>query len=228
MRRKNTIFALPLAMIFFIFLLILLLVLSILISSVFRALGFSPLTTITIFFFSLFGSAVNIPIYSKKIRKTVEKTPSAFLDSFLYPERVNEYRVKETIIAVNLGGAIIPLIISIYLVYSHPYLWLQFLIGIFIVSSASYRFSRVVPMIGISLPIFIPPILAALIAIILPGSPNTVLAFVSGVCGVLIGADLLNLDKICELRSRTMSIGGAGTFDGIFLTGIVAVLIAAI
>ncbi len=222
------ILAFPLAMIFFVFLLILLLLLSVLVSSVFRALGFSPLTTIAIFFLSLFGSTVNIPIYSKKVRKPVNTIPSTFLESFLYPERKNEYKITETNIAVNLGGAIIPLIISIYLVYSYPQLWWQFLTGIFIVSSVSYRFSRVIPRIGISVPLFIPPILAAVIAIILPGQPNTVLAFVSGVCGVLIGADLLNLDKLSKLQSKTMSIGGAGTFDGIFLTGIAAVLIAAL
>lgn len=226
------ILAFPLAMIFFLFLLILLLILSVLISSVFRALGFSPLTTIAIFFLSLFGSTINIPIYSKKVRQRIETTPSTILENLLYPEKGRkkeyEYRMVKTSIAINLGGAVIPLVISIYLVYVHPQLLLQFLIGIFIVSSASYRFSRIVPGVGISVPIFIPPILAALVAIVLPGEPNTVLAFVSGVCGVLIGADLLNLHKLSKLQTRMMSLGGAGTFDGIFLTGIVAVLIAAI
>jgi uncharacterized membrane protein len=52
------------------------------------------------------------------------------------------------------------------------------------------------------------------------------IAFVSGVMGTLIGADLLNLDHIAGLGAPVASIGGAGTFDGIFLTGIVAVLLA--
>ena len=44
--------------------------------------------------------------------------------------------------------------------------------------------------------------------------------------GTLIGADLLNLDKISGLGAPVASIGGAGTFDGIFLIGIMAVLLA--
>ena len=40
------------------------------------------------------------------------------------------------------------------------------------------------------------------------------------------GADLLNLDKIQGLGAPIASIGGAGTFDGVFLTGILAALLA--
>jgi hypothetical protein len=37
---------------------------------------------------------------------------------------------------------------------------------------------------------------------------------------------LLNLGKIQGLGAPVASIGGAGKFDGIFLTGIIAVLLA--
>ena len=73
---------------------------------------------------------------------------------------------------------------------------------------------------------FIPPIAAAVSALILsPAHPLTI-AYVSGVLGTLIGADLLNLRKIPKLGAPVASIGGAGTFDGVFLTGIIAVLLA--
>ncbi|MGD0979199.1 MAG: DUF1614 domain-containing protein [Candidatus Bathyarchaeia archaeon] len=52
------------------------------------------------------------------------------------------------------------------------------------------------------------------------------IAYVSGVLGTLIGADLSNLNRIPKLGAPVASIGGAGTFDGIFLTGIIAVLLA--
>ena len=52
------------------------------------------------------------------------------------------------------------------------------------------------------------------------------LAYISGTLGVLIGADLLRLGDIRKLGAPFASIGGAGTFDGIFITGIVAVLLA--
>jgi uncharacterized membrane protein len=54
------------------------------------------------------------------------------------------------------------------------------------------------------------------------------LAYVSGSLGTLIGADLLNLPSLRSLGAPVASIGGAGTFDGIFLTGIIAVLLASL
>ena len=44
--------------------------------------------------------------------------------------------------------------------------------------------------------------------------------------GTLIGADLTNLHRISGLGAQVASIGGAGTFDGIFLSGILAVILA--
>ena len=73
---------------------------------------------------------------------------------------------------------------------------------------------------------FGPPIIAALCGYLLGGHHADAVAYVSGVLGTLIGADLLNLSKIKGLGAPVASIGGAGTFDGIFLTGIVAVLLA--
>jgi uncharacterized membrane protein len=54
------------------------------------------------------------------------------------------------------------------------------------------------------------------------------LAYIAGGLGTLIGADLTNLDKVRGLGAPVASIGGAGTFDGIFLTGILAVLLASL
>jgi putative Mg2+ transporter-C (MgtC) family protein len=49
--------------------------------------------------------------------------------------------------------------------------------------------------------------------------------WITSAIGTLIGADLLNLRKIRGLGAPVASIGGAGTFDGIFLAGIIAVLL---
>ena len=50
--------------------------------------------------------------------------------------------------------------------------------------------------------------------------------FVAGVLGPLIGADLLHLRDIEKITTGIASIGGAGTFDGIVLSGIVAAYLA--
>jgi uncharacterized membrane protein len=75
---------------------------------------------------------------------------------------------------------------------------------------------------------FVPPLSAAATALILSRREAPALAYVGGSIGCLIGADLLNLGKIQGLGAPVASIGGAGTFDGIFLTGVLAVLLASI
>jgi uncharacterized membrane protein len=71
-------------------------------------------------------------------------------------------------------------------------------------------------------------VVAALSALAISEPVAPALAYVSGVLGTLIGADLLNLPRIRRLGAPVASIGGAGTFDGIFLSGLLAVLIASV
>jgi uncharacterized membrane protein len=94
-----------------------------------------------------------------------------------------------------------------------------------------HRTARPVPGLGIATPMFIPPMVAALAAWVLAGLFDggqyvSTIAYVSGVMGTLVGADLMNLSELGDLGAPVASIGGAGTFDGVFLTGIVAVLLA--
>jgi uncharacterized membrane protein len=80
--------------------------------------------------------------------------------------------------------------------------------------------------IGIGMPIFIAPLTAAIVALLINSEQSAPLAYICGTLGVLIGADLLRLGNIRRMGVPIAAIGGAGTFDGIFLTGIVAVLLA--
>ena len=138
-----------------------------------------------------------------------------------------EYGENVTTVAVNVGGALIPTAVCIYLlIKSAPSMIFLSLIGVLAVALLTHLVARPVKGVGITTPFFIPPIAAAVAAIILsPAHPITI-AYVSGVLGTLIGADLWNLQKVPELGASVASIGGAGTFDGVFLTGIIAVLLA--
>jgi hypothetical protein len=81
---------------------------------------------------------------------------------------------------------------------------------------------------GIAIPVIVPPLITVVVALLITRTSVPAVAYVSGSLGTLIGADLLNLGKIQGLGAPIASIGGAGTFDGIFLTGIVAVLLASL
>jgi uncharacterized membrane protein len=80
--------------------------------------------------------------------------------------------------------------------------------------------------VGIVVPMFVPPLVAAGVGLILAFRRAPPLAYVAGSMGTLIGADITNLWNLAPLGAPFVSIGGAGTFDGVFLTGIIAGLIA--
>ena len=121
----------------------------------------------------------------------------------------------------------IPGLLSLYLLARNR-LWGLGLIAIVAVTVVCHILAKPVPGLGIALPVFVPPASAAIIALLLSRRYAAPLAYIGGSLGTLIGADLLNLGKVQGLGAPVASIGGAGTFDGIFLTGILAVLLASI
>jgi uncharacterized membrane protein len=130
-----------------------------------------------------------------------------------------------TMIAINIGGALIPTVMSLYLLVRYE-LWARGLIAVAIVAAVMHWLATPVPGLGIAVPVFVPVIVTTIVAVALAREHAAPLAYIAGSLGTLIGADLLNLPHIGSLGAPIASIGGAGTFDGIFLTGIAAVLLA--
>ena len=197
------------------------------ISIAFKNIGFTPVTILLILAATLIGSFINIPLLKLKTNVPVIREESGSWFGMTYRIPQVEYGEAVTLVAVNVGGALIPTAVCIYLlIKSAPSIILLSFIGVLAVALVTHLVARPVKGVGITTPMFIPPIAAAVAALILsPAHPITI-AYVSGVLGTLIGADLLNLRKIPELGASVASIGGAGTFDGVFLTGIIAVLLA--
>ena len=132
---------------------------------------------------------------------------------------------KGTVVAVNVGGAVIPTLVSIYLLNKRD-LWVKGIVATAIVAVVIHWMAEPIPGLGIAVPVFMPVVVTAIVAMVL--SHSAPLAYIAGSLGTLIGADLTNLDKVRGLGAPVASIGGAGTFDGIFLTGILAVLLASL
>ncbi|MFW9834138.1 MAG: DUF1614 domain-containing protein [Candidatus Thorarchaeota archaeon] len=179
---------------------------------------------------SLIGSMVNIPLY------TIESDPTPCTnETHVYNWGVS-YQVfqpecpGETQISINLGGAIIPIAVSAYLIAMNIFGIIQFAVAVTIVALIVHRFARIEPNVGILTPGLLPALVAVFVTIamiaIAPGLYNGyAIAYVSGTLGTLIGADIMNLGKLSSLRTGKASIGGAGTWDGVFLTGILAVFL---
>lgn len=129
-----------------------------------------------------------------------------------------------TTISVNIGGAVIPMIITLFL--SSMAKPVEVLSGILLVTIIVHKISRPVKGSGIAIHALIPPFLAAFVAIIISPQNAPIIAYISGTFGCILGIDILNMRKIPDLGMPLVSIGGAGTFDAIFLTGIISVLLA--
>jgi uncharacterized membrane protein len=140
-------------------------------------------------------------------------------------------RRRETVIAVNVGGCLIPLGIAFYqlsyLAGRGPALLLKAAIAALFTTGVCYLLARPVQGLGIAMPGFVPPIVAALAAVLLAPDQAPPVAFVAGVVGPLVGADLLHLRDVNRIATTGVaSIGGAGTFDGIVLSGILSAYLA--
>jgi uncharacterized membrane protein len=229
MSRKTIYF--PHSLLFFVVLLVLLgaavaLIFFGAVSIAFSDVGFTSLTIMLLLICTLVGSFINIPLL--KLRATIPMIRDEYVTWYGLSYRIPwvEYGQTITVVAVNVGGALIPTAVSIYLLSKSSFsLIVLSLIGVLAVALVTHSVARPVKGVGIATPVFIPPIAASVVAFLLsPGEPRTV-AYVAGTLGTLIGADLLNLKKIPKLGAPVASIGGAGTFDGVFLTGIIAVLI---
>jgi len=191
---------------------------------VFEKLGLTPEAGLVLIFTSLFGSMVNLPLFSIEAKAPpAAQIPRPWRD--LWRQQASGFTGR-TIVAVNLGGCIVPLGISIYLISHHSLDPGEVLLTVTVVSGASFFFSRPIQGVGVGIPLFVAPAVSAITGILIGQDHAAPLAYIGGTLGVLIGADLFRLPSIRQMGVAVASIGGAGTFDGIFLTGIVATLLA--
>jgi uncharacterized membrane protein len=188
-------------------------------------LGLGPGTALLVLLASLIGSYFNLPVARLSQARIVSGHHVTYFGvHYVIPVT---HAWPGTIIAVNIGGAVIPVLMSIYLLLRHR-LWISTPIAVACIATLTHIQAQPVRGLGIAVPIFLPAVTTAVVALILSRQHAAPLAYIGGSIGVLIGADLLNLGKLRELGAPIASIGGAGTFDGIFLTGVLAVLIAAL
>lgn len=186
-------------------------------------LGISSRAAFLLLVASLLGSYVNIPVAQLPEQEILSNQEIGFFGMRYVVPTVVDW--PGTIIAVNVGGAVIPGLLSLYLLAKHN-LWTRGLIATACVALFCHLLAQPVPGVGIAIPMFAPPFITAIVALVIAETNIAAIAYISGSIGTLIGADLLNLDKLQSMGAPVASIGGAGTFDGIFLTGILAVLLA--
>jgi len=197
--------------------------------SAFEEIGFSRAEFAIILVITFFGSFINIPVTRESGDAPVVGYREVRMYGLTYRVPVTARARISTLVTVNVGGAVVPILVSGYLLITNFSLAGYALVGVVVTSILVHLMARKVKGQGIETPFFLPPLAAAIIALLIhPGNGVAIVAYVSGSMGALIGADLSNLSSITDLGAPVVSIGGAGTFDGVFLTGIIAVLIVSL
>jgi uncharacterized membrane protein len=217
--------AFPLLLIFFVVLLALMVLVFELriLGYAYRKIGVPPRYMFAVMLATLIGSHFNIPVFEMRVPpKPAPSEATVFGRTYVRPPVVER---GATVVAINVGGALVPLLLSLYL-FLKLRMRVRMLIGTAIVAAIVHALATIVPGVGIAVPMFLPPLAAVIVALALAFRQAPPLAYVAGSMGALIGADLMNLPKIAQLAAPVVSIGGAGTFDGVFLTGIIAGLLA--
>ena len=203
-----------------------------LIGSALSKLGFNIFWIIVLIIGMIVGSFINIPLMTVKSEQQFVRVEHGRLMDRLY--RAPEFS-NETVIAVNVGGCVIPVFVSLYILLSaltfadHAGLYLRCLIGTAIVAAVVFKTSKPIAGLGIATGFLIPPLCALICGIVLSSGDSftaVAVAYISGTIGTLIGADIMNLKNLANAGAPVASVGGAGTFDAIFLSGIIAAFLA--
>lgn len=185
-------------------------------------LGFAPNIALLLLALIILGSAINIPLYRIESEEDlIDDFISLYQRQFL---GIPFHRIQRTtVVALNVGGGLIPIALALYqFQQASP---IAILAVTAVVSVVAYYAAHIVPGIGIQLNPLVPPLTAALSAMLISSSHTPAIAFAGGILGTLIGADLLHLKDITKMSAGVLSIGGAGVFDGIALCGLLALLL---
>jgi len=189
----------------------------------FLRIGLSSRAAFLVLLASLIGSYFNIPVVELPARQVLTNEEVQLFGMHYVVPRVEVW--PRTVLAINVGGALIPAALSFYLVAKNR-LWGRATLAVAIVAAVVHQVAQPVPGVGIAVPTFVPALAAVIVALVLSRDSAAPLAYAAGSLGTLIGGDLLNIGRLQGLGAPVASIGGAGTFDGVFVAGILAVLLA--
>lgn len=214
-------------------------------AAAFSALGLNPLEGLAVSLLMLLASLAFSPVnvVVRELGSGVVRVEyrAGYVYYFGIPIPVVSRVVVEdkVYLAVNVGGAVIPVTASAVMLALASSAAPQAVPGILAATLATsvvvYLAARPVPGVGIVVPSLLPPITAGLASAALLGSSPVVLpgAYIAGTLGSLLGADVFRLARdfrvlTTRFGARLISIGGAGVFDGVYLSGLVAIVVGAL
>lgn len=124
---------------------------------------------------------------------------------------------------MNIDGVQIPCIIATHFLIKSQ-LWVK--VAPATNGAAIVYHSLATPVLGIAIPVFVLAASTAIVPVLPSAEHAAPLAYKGGRLGTLVRTRPLNQGRVDGLHAPITSIGGAGTFNDIFATSIVAVLLA--
>jgi uncharacterized membrane protein len=210
------------------------------VAEAFSKLGLTPVQGILMLMAIVVGRTVNIPVYTspRLIMVARQRSMTFAMDAQGRSMRIEEEpanELKKQVFAVNVGGCVLPVLLSLTFLLSMnggmtgPVLgWIAF--ALIMVAGGCYAMVKTDPFTGLRIPLFMPALMTFVsVYFFVPEPVRPVAAYVAGTIGTILGG---NLVAIMTPRIRNaiavplVSIGGAGTFGGVFVAGVLAVLLA--
>ena len=211
------------------------------VAEAFSRLGLTPAQGVLMLIAIVAGRAVNIPVYTSERLVVVHGPRSVRLgmDEAGRPVRIEEEsgnELKKQVFALNVGGFIMPLLLSFtFLVRQHMvfqadgvYPWIAFVMVM--VAGGCYALAKPDPFTGVRIPLVLPALITFVcVYFFVPEPFRPVAAYVAGTMGAVLGGNVVPL-LFPRFRNRVgtpmVSIGGPGIFGGVFVAGILSVLLA--
>src|SRR5258706_197790 len=177
---------------------------------VYTRLGISSGTALLLLFASLLGSYINIPVWEFPEREVRSGQEVIFFGVHYVVPVVIEW--PSTVVAVNVGGAVIPTLLSLYLLFKN-HLWISGIVTTALVAVIVHMLAYPVQGVGIAVPIFVPPVVTAIVAVLIAPRHAALLAPVGGRLAPPFRGCLVYLGGVLGPRRPCVSTRGPGAFD---------------
>ena len=195
------------------------------------ALGnIDSLSLIILMILMLITSVIEIPIFNIRTKKSNALKKNTYALKKIYGVSISEEMrtgkgfAFNTKITLNLGGFIIPLLVSLYLIVTNPYTSIIILMAIMIVIVSIT--SEMIDGVGIVVPQYI-GLVSIPFALIIAPQNAAIISFIANIGGILIGtvAALISFDKE-KTGSAYLNLGGIGVFESVYITLIIALILS--
>lgn len=211
------------------------------VAEAFAKLGLTPAQGVLMLIAILVGRTVDLPVFTSERLVMVPKsrTMQFGMDEMGRPVQLEQEPANELVkqqFMVNVGGCLLPIFLSVTFIISlhlggradGMYMWLAF--AMVMVAGGSYALAKADPFTGLRVPLVMPALMTFVsVYFFVPEPFRPVAAYVAGTMGTILGgniAPLLTPRIRNSVGTPKVSIGGAGTFGGVFVAGILAVLLA--